>query len=88
MFPIELSHRWDDVMENMHILDRDTSKQDVFASVNYFKLRKIKKMFDQNQRDLEMATDIKEQMKLIEIHKSLKQIEIELTKQLGSVIIK
>jgi DNA primase len=88
MFPFELSHRWDDVMENMHILDRDTSKQDVFASVNYFKLRKIKKMFDQNQRDLEMATDIKEQMKLIEIHKSLKQIEIELTKQLGSVIIK
>jgi DNA primase len=88
MFPFELSHRWDDVMENMHILDRDTSKQDVIASVNYFKLRKIKKMFEQNQKDLEMATDIKEQMKLIEIHKSLKQIEIDLTKQIGSVIIK
>ena len=88
MFQFELSHRWDDIMENMHILDRDTSKQDVFASVNYFKLRKIKKMFDQNQKDLEQATDIKEQMKLIEIHKSLKQIEIDLTKQIGSVIIK
>jgi DNA primase len=88
MFPFELSHRWDDVMENMHILDRDTSKQDVIASINYFKLRKIKKMFEQNQKDLEMATDIKEQMKLIEIHKSLKQIEIDLTKQIGSVIIK
>jgi DNA primase len=88
MFAHELSHRWDDVMENMHILDRDTSKQDVFASVNYFKLRKIKKMFDQNQKDLEAATDIKEQLKLIEIHKQLKQVEIELTKQLGSVIIK
>lgn len=88
MFPFELSHRWDDVMENMHILNRDTSKQDVFASVNYFKLRKIKKMFDQNQKDLEMATDIKEQLKLIEIHKTLKQIEVDLTKQLGSVIIK
>ncbi len=88
MFPHELSHRWDDVMENMHILDRDTSKQDVFASVNYFKLRKIKKMFDQNQKDLEAATDLKEQLKLIEIHKQLKQVEIELTKQIGSVIIK
>lgn len=88
MFPHELSHRWDDVMENMHILNRDTSKQDVFASVNYFKLRKIKKMFDQNQKDLEAATDIKEQLKLIEIHKTLKQIEIDLTKQIGSVIIK
>jgi DNA primase len=88
MFPFELSHRWDDVMENMHILDRDTSKQDVFATVNYFKLRKIKKMFDQNQKDLENATTSQEQMKLIEIHKTLKQIEIDLTKQLGSVIIK
>ncbi|HEX6915706.1 MAG TPA: toprim domain-containing protein, partial [Chitinophagaceae bacterium] len=88
MFPHELSHRWDDVMENMHILNRDTSRQDVFASVNYFKLRKIKKMFDQNQKDLEMAKDIKEQMKLIEIHKTLKQIEVDLTKQIGSVIIK
>jgi len=88
MFPHELSHRWDDVMENMHILDRDTSKQDVVASVNYFKLRKIKKLFDQNQKELEAATDLAEQMKLIEIHKNLKQIEIDLTRQIGSVIIK
>jgi DNA primase len=66
MFPFELSHRWDEVMENMHILDRDTSKQDVLMSVNYFKLRKIKKMFEQNQKELETATDVKEQMKLIE----------------------
>jgi DNA primase len=88
MFPFELSHRWDEVMENMHILDRDTSKQDVLMSVNYFKLRKIKKMFEQNQKELETATDVKEQMKLIEIHQSLKQIEVELTKQIGSVIIK
>lgn len=88
MFPHELSHRWDDVMENMHILNRDTSKQDVFASVNYFKLRKLKKMFDQNQKDLEAATEFKEQMKLMDIHKQLKQLEIDLTRQIGSVIIK
>lgn len=88
MFPFELSHRWDDVMENMNILNRDTSRQDVVMSVNYFKLRKIKKMFEQNQRELEATKDIHEQLKLIEIHKQLKQIEIDLTKQIGSVIIK
>ena len=88
MFPFELSHRWDEVMENMNIVNRDTSKQDVLMSVNYFKLRKIKKMFEQNQKELETATDLQDQMKLIEIHKYLKEIEIELTKQLGSVIIK
>ena len=31
---------------------------------------------------------LEEQMKLIEVHKHLKEIERELTKQLGTVIIK
>ena len=74
-------------MESMNIVNRDTSHQDVLMSVNYFKLRKIKKMFDENQRDMEHAS-FEEQMKLIEVHKHLKEIERELTKQLGTVIIK
>jgi DNA primase len=88
MNPYELSYRWDDKQENMNILNRDTSRQDVFLSVHYFKLRKIKKMFDQNQRDMEQATSFEEQLKLIEIHKHLKQIEQELTRELGTVIVK
>lgn len=88
MNPYELSYRWDDKQENMNILNRDTSHKDVQLSVHYFKLRKIKKMFDQNQRDMEQATSFEEQIKLIEIHKHLKQIEQELTKELGTVILK
>ncbi len=85
--PFELSQKWDEVMETMNIVNRDTSIQDVIMSVNFYKLRKIKKMFDENQRDMEHAS-IDEQMKLIEVHKHLKEIERELTKQLGTVIIK
>jgi len=88
MFPYELSRRWDEVLENMHILDRDTSKQDVWMSLNYFKLRKIKKMFEQNQQDMEQAKTFDEQMRLIELHKHLKDIEVQLTKDLGTVILK
>ncbi|MGI8951587.1 MAG: DNA primase [Chitinophagaceae bacterium] len=88
MFPYELSQRWDEVMENMNILNRDVSRQDVLLSLNYFKLKKIKKMFEQNQRDMEKAKTLNEQMRLIEIHKQLKEIEIQLTKNLGTVIIK
>ncbi|RFM27190.1 DNA primase [Deminuibacter soli] len=88
MNQFELSHRWDDKQENMNILNRDISHKDVQLSVHYFKLRKIKKMFDQNQRDMEQATTYEEQVKLIEIHKHLKQIEQELTKQYGTVIFK
>lgn len=87
VFPFELSQKWDEVMETMNIVNRDTSAQDVLMSVNFFKLRKIKKMFDENQRDMEYAS-LAEQMKLIEVHKHLKEIERELTKQLGTVIIK
>ncbi len=87
VFPFELSQKWDEVMESMNIVNRDTSLQDVLMSVNFFKLRKIKKMFDENQRDMEHAS-LDDQMKLIEVHKQLKEIERELTKQLGTVIIK
>jgi DNA primase len=87
VFPFELSQNWDTVMESMNIVNRDTSIQDVTMSVNFYKLRKIKKMFDQNQKDMEHAP-IEEQMRLIEVHKHLKDIERELTKQLGTVIIK
>lgn len=83
----ELSYNWDNVMEGMHILNRDVSHQDVMMSVNYYKLRKIKKMFDENQRDLEQAPK-EDYKRLIELHQHLKAIEREITLQLGTVIIK
>jgi DNA primase len=87
MFPFELSLRWDEIMEGMKILNRDTSVNDAIMSMNYFKLRKLKKMFDDNQRDMEHAS-YDEQIKLIELHKQLKEFEREITKQLGTVIIR
>lgn len=85
--PFELSQKWDEVMETMNIVNRDNSLQDVRMSVHFYKMRKIKKMFDENQRDMENAT-LDEQMRLIEVHKHLKEIEKELARQLGTVIIK
>ena len=84
----ELSPRWDSKMEGMNINNRNISRQDVTMSLNYFKLRKIKKMFDENQRDIEKATSFEEQMDLIKIHKVLKDEEQKITGQLGTVIFK
>lgn len=83
--PFELSMRWDEVMQGMKILNRDISVQDTIMSLNYFKLRKLKKMFEQNQLDMENAS-FEEQLKLIELHKQLKEFERDITKQLGTVI--
>ena len=87
-FPYELSYKWDDLMPGMNILNRDTSLQDTIDSVNYFKLRNIKQMLDQNQQQLEQAKDPSEQMKLMKIHQELKDIEREITQTHGTVILK
>ncbi|MGF7232163.1 DNA primase [Arachidicoccus sp.] len=88
MSQYELSRRWDEVMENMHILDRDTSHKDAELSMIYFKLRKIKKMFEQTQIELEQTSAFEDQLRLLEVHKHLKTAEKELTEQLGAVILK
>lgn len=87
MFPFELSNRWDEILPNMNIVNKDVSISDTEMSLNYFKLRKIKKMFEKNQRDMETAS-FEEQLKLIELHKQLKEFEIAITKQLGTVILR
>jgi DNA primase len=88
LFPFELSLNWDKVLEGMNITNRDTSLEDVTMSLNYFKLKKLKTMLLQNQNDLEKSTNFDEQKQLLEVHKSLKEIEREITKQLGTVIFK
>lgn len=84
----ELSPNWDVKMEGLNITNRDTSHQDVLMSLNYFKLRKIKRMFDENQQDMEKASTFEEQMDLIKVHQQLKEEEQKITKQLGTVIFK
>ncbi len=85
--PFELSQRWDKILPNMNIVNRDVSVQEAAMTMNYFKLRKLKKMFEQNQRDMENAS-FEEQLKLIELHKQLKMVEREITIKLGTVILR
>ena len=86
--PYELSPNWDKKIEGLNITNRDISRQDVLMSTNYYKLRKIKKMFDENQRDMEKVTDFNDQMNLIKIHQQLKEEEQKITRLLGTVILK
>lgn len=87
LFPYELSSNWDSLYEGKKITTMDTSAEDVMMSINYYKLKKLKKMFDQNQSEMENAP-LEKQMQLIKIHKELKDIEREITKKLGTVILK
>ncbi len=87
-FNYEISPNWKEHFEG-HIATREELfAEEVFSTLNYLKLRKIKRLMDENQRDLEKTNVAEDQMVLVQTHQHLKQMEIELTKQLGTVIFR
>ncbi len=87
-FNYEISPNWKEHFEG-HIATRDELfAEEVFSTLNYLKLRKIKRLMDENQRDLEKSTVAEDQMILVQTHQHLKQMEIELTRQMGTVIFR
>jgi DNA primase len=68
-------------------IGKDNTHEEVESAINYLKLRKIKRLLLQNQSDLEKA-DPSQQGTLFLTHKHLKQMEMELSKKLGSVVIR
>lgn len=87
-FSVEISHNWSRVYEGKIHTREELYKEEVFSTLNYLKLRKIKRLIDENQRDLEKAHTDDEQLVLLQTHQHLKQMEIELTKQVGMVIFR
>ncbi len=87
-FNYEISPKWKEHLDGHLATREDLFKEEVFSTMNYLKLKKIKRLMDENQRDLERSTIADEQMIFLQTHQHLKQMEIELTRQLGTVIFK
>ena len=87
-YTYEISHNWKKIFEGKIATREDLYKEEVFSTLNYLKLRKIKRMMDENQRDLEKEHTTDEQMVFLQIHLHLKKMEIDLTKLLGTVIFR
>jgi len=68
-------------------IGKDNTHQEVESAISYVKLRKIKRLLLQNQSDLEKA-DQSQQATLFLTHQHLKQMEMELSRKLGSVVIR
>lgn len=84
----EISPNWNEFYQGKIATREDLYKEEVFSTVNYLKLRKTKRMMDENQREMEKEHTIDEQLMLLQIHQHLKQIEIDLTRKLGTVIFR
>ncbi len=84
----ELSPNWKEHYDGPLPSREALYKEEVYSTLNYLKLRKIKRLIDENQRDLEKAASSEEQLTLLQTHQHLKQLEITLTKDGGTVIFK
>lgn len=87
-FSEELSPNWIKIYEKPFATREELFKQEISSVLTYLKVRKIKKMIDENQRDMEKLHSSEEQITLIKTHQHLKQLEMELTKEMGTVIFR
>jgi DNA primase len=82
----EISPRWKDFYDGPLPGREELYRQEVYSCYTYLKLRKIKRMILENQQDIEKGTD--DLHTLLQTHQHLKALEIELTRLIGTVILK
>lgn len=87
-FAYELSPNWSEHYDGKIFTREDLYKEETLSTVNYLKLRKIKRLIEENQKDLERPHSGEEMLVLLQTHQHLKQMETALTKQLGTVILR
>lgn len=87
-YPTEVSPNWKEHYEAKIVTREEMYKEEVFSTINYLKLRKIKRMITDNQNDLEKNHTPEEQMVLLQVHQHLKKLEMDLTSAIGMVIFK
>ena len=87
-FPYEVSPNWKEHFEGKIFTREDLYKEEIISTVNYLKLRKVKKLIEENQKDMDKILSPDDQMVIIQTHQALKQMEMELLKNIGTVILK
>lgn len=77
----------DELLNYLNIAE-DNTQETVESAINYLKLRKIRRMLLENQLDLEKPHTQDEYSVLHQTHLHLKNMEVELTKKAGTVIMR
>jgi DNA primase len=87
-FPYEVSENWKTYYEGKIPTRDELYREEVGSTLTYLKLRKIQRLMDMNQRDLEKSKNGDEQIMYMQTHLHLKQMEKELMGKSGTVIVK
>lgn len=84
----EISANWYKKYEGKIDTREDLYKEEVASTLSYFMLRKIKKLIAENQTEMANTRDEKELLIFLKMHMHLKAEEQNLTKLIGTVILK
>lgn len=87
-FPYEISEGWEERYETKVPRKDDNYINDITSTICYLQLSKIKKLITINEKELALSSKTEETNLLIQTHFHLKQLEMGLTKELGTVILK
>jgi DNA primase len=87
-FPYEVSENWKVYYEGKIPTREELYREEVGSTLTYLKLRKIQRLMDMNQKDLEKSKNADEQIMFMQTHLHLKQMEKELMGKSGTVIVK
>ncbi len=87
-FPYEVSDGWEKKYEMQVPTKEETYKTDIISTLRYLELKKIKKLINLNADELGKTKSTERQMLLIQTHSHLKEMEMQLTKEIGMVIMK
>jgi DNA primase len=87
-FPYEVSPNWQEQFEMKVPSKEETYREDTLSTLTFLKLRKIRRLIEENQKDLEKPHTDSEQMVLLQTHQHLKDMEARLLKRMGTVIFR
>lgn len=87
-FPYEVSLGWNKHDAEPIPTRESLYQQEVLSTINYLRLKRIKAMIVVNQKDIQQHSDASDLSELIQLHRQLKDMEIELTRHIGTVILK
>jgi DNA primase len=83
-----ISPNWDKFYKGEILGREDKYKEEVVSCMTYLKLKKIKRLILENQRDLESNPAEDDMIILLQTHRHLKELEMDLMKNIGTVIFK
>lgn len=84
----EISPNWNEHFDRPIPSREEVYQTEVTSCLNYLKLRKIKRLITENQKDMERNHDSAVLKNLIETHHHLKLLEMDLARKMGTVIMK